>query len=216
MKLLIPFFCILLVFSSCASTASKNPNMIADADPIPLGTVTILFEKFFSSALGTKDVSLVFDPRSNTVYLQFVYETVTYRQFWDQTNRKKFIAALEQYQKDFEARNLNRKSSKSRRAYGSVNGKTEWGQFSFSINARSYPQMEIGYQFKEDNPYFTVLQREAKDTLTGDERNSLRITTYFNRTQAAELAAFFDQTYLLNRLEAEGIPLASDAAPDVY
>jgi hypothetical protein len=219
MKFLMPFFCIMVFFSSCATTNSKNPDMVADVDPIPLGKVTVEFEKFFSSSLGEKEVSLVFDPRSDTVYLQFSYETVTYRQFWDKVNRQKFIAALEQYQKDFEAKNLTTKSSKSRRAYGAIKGKTEWGQFSFSVNYRSYPQMELGYLFKGDKPYFTVLQREAKDVAIGGDGapDSLRITTYYTRAQASELAAVFDQAYLLACLEEEGIPLGSgDLHVDEY
>jgi hypothetical protein len=212
MKALMSFFCIIALFASCATTNSKNPNMVADADPIPLGKITVEFEKFFSSALGEKEVSLVFDPRTDTVYLQFSYETVTYRQFWDKANREKFIASLEQYQKDFEAKNLITKSSKSRRAYGVIKGKTEWGQLSFSVNYRSYPQMELGYLFNGNNPYFTVLQREAKDAAIGGDTSptSLRIITYYTRAQAVALAALFNQAYLLACLEEQDIPLASE------
>jgi hypothetical protein len=206
------FFCIIALCSSCATTNSKNPNLVADADPIPVGKVTVEFEKFFSSSLGEKEISLVFEPRSNTVYLQFSYETVTYRQFWDKVNREKFIAALAQYQQDFEAKNLTAKGSKSRRAYGAFKGKTEWGQFSFSVNYRSYPQLELGYLFNGDNPYFTVFQREAKEVAVGGDNamDSRRITTYYTRAQAAALAALFDQAYLLACLEEQGIPLASE------
>lgn len=219
MKHIFVFLGIAVLVSACTSTKPANPDMVADADPISIGTVSIGFEKFFSSAIGPKDVSVVFDPRTDTVYLQFTYETLTIRQFWDNNSRRKFTAALEQYAKDFDGRKLTAKNAKTRTVYGSITGKTEWGQFKFTINSRSFPKMELGYQFKGDNPYFTVVQREAPDTVSGfEDRNSLRITTYFTKAQAAELAGFFDQAFLLGRLEAEGIPLASEetTAPDVY
>jgi hypothetical protein len=219
MKRILFFFGIAVLCAACTSAKPKNPDMVADADPIALGTVSVGFDKFMSSAVGAKDVSAVFDPRTDTVYLQFTYETLTIRQFWDNQNRRKFTAALEQYARDFENRKLTEKNSKTRTAYGSTTGKTEWGQFSFTINSRSYPKMELGYQFKGKSPYFTVVQREAPDTISGDEdRNSLRITSYFTKAQAAELAGIFDQEYLLGRLEAEGISLAEKETTeaDVY
>jgi hypothetical protein len=129
MKHIVFFFCIAALISACATTKPKKPDMIADADPIALGTVSIGFEKFLSSKVGPKDVSAVFDPRTDTVYLQFTYETLTIRQFWDNQNRRNFTAALEHYAQDFEDRKLTAKSSKTRTAYGSIIGKTEWGQF---------------------------------------------------------------------------------------
>jgi hypothetical protein len=216
MKLVV---CLSAVLGSCAGTGSANPDLIADADPIPLGAVSVSFDKFFSSGLTSKDVPLVFEPRTNMVYLQFTYETVTYRQFWNLSNRAAFRAALARYQNDFDARGLNLSGAKARRAYGKVKGKTEWGQLAFSINSRAYPTMEMGYQFKGNNPYFTVVQNAANDASadnTDRNRRSLRITAYFTRAQGAELARFFDQEYLLDRLDAENAAPYSEPVPDSY
>ena len=214
MKLLV------VVCALCASCAgAPKPDMIADVDPFLLGSVALSFDKFFSSGLTQKEVPLTFDPRTDTAYLQFTYETVTYRQFWSRSNRRAFTEAFARYQTDFEARNLGLSSAKSRRAYGSVKGKAEWGQLSFSINSQSFPTMDLGYQFKGDNPYFTVVQREAENTLSSNSdrpRRSLRITTYFTRAQASELARFFDQEYILGRLDAEGVILREQDGPDHY
>jgi hypothetical protein len=191
--------------------------MVADIDPISAGKATLSMEKFFSSNLEPKEAAVVFAPRTDSVYLQFVYQTTTYRQFWDRPSREKFIAALEQYQKDFDAKNLTIKKSKSRQAYGSVKAVVEWGQFSFNINSRGYPEINLGYFFKDNNPYFTVLQREAGDTIFG-ERESVRITAYFTRAQAAALAAVFDQAYLLSLVdvESEALPSRTEEVPDEY
>ncbi|MDR3342533.1 MAG: hypothetical protein LBT14_07060 [Treponema sp.] len=205
------FFGISIVFFSCATTKPVNTNMVADVDPLELGSVTIAFDKLFSSALEQKNVALVFEPRYNRVYLQFKYQTVTYRQYWDASGREQFIAAVKHYHQDYDARTLIAKPSKFRPtygAYGALNSTTEWGQFSFSINARAHPRLELGYLFKKDNPYFTVLQREAP----GDAGNhtSLRIILYFTRAQADDLARFFDQDYLLAFLDEQGISRTSN------
>ena len=59
--------------------------------------------------------------------------------------------------------------------------------------------VQLGYQFRDDAPYFSVNQREAeyKEEMSRDNnRTSTAITMYFTRAQAAELAALFDQSFL--------------------
>ncbi|MDR1031492.1 MAG: hypothetical protein LBL76_11555, partial [Treponema sp.] len=139
--------------------------------------------------------------------------------YWDQAGRDQFIAAVQRYHTDFEARNLSTKASKSRTAYGTTQARVEWGQFAFSVNARSYPRMDLGYRFKGNSPYFTVVQREAPDTLmpSGDgSRMSLQITTYFTRSAADKVAALFNQAYLLSILEATLEDTAEEPVSDPY
>ncbi|MDR1030548.1 MAG: hypothetical protein LBL76_06710, partial [Treponema sp.] len=113
-------YCLILLLCgvSCASQKPQKSALIADVDPILLGLVGIAFDPLFSSTLDTKDVSVSFNPRDNTVSLEFRYQTVIYRQYWDQAGRDQFIAAVQRYHTDFEARNLSTKASKSRTAYG--------------------------------------------------------------------------------------------------
>jgi hypothetical protein len=190
--------------------------MIADVDPIPLGSVSIAFNQVFSSALDTKEVPVQFNPRDDTVSLEFRYQTVIYRQYWDRAGRDRFIAAVRQYQADFAARNLSTRAAKSRAAYGGTGAKVEWGQFAFSVNACSYPRVDLGYRFKGNSPYFTVVQREARDILmpsADDSRTSLQITAYFTRTMADKAAALFDPAYLAEVLEAQGISDETEEEP---
>lgn len=201
---------------SCVSHPPKNSPLIADVDPIPLGSVKIAFDQLFSADVEAKEVPVQFNPRDDTVSLEFRYQTVIYRQYWDRTGRERFITAVRQYQGDFEARNLSAAASKSQSAYGSTGARAEWGQFAFSVNACSYPRMDLGYRFKGNSPYFTVVQREARDTkmpTADDSRMSLRITTYFTRHTADKTAAFFDPAYLAGVLEAQGIPGETEAEP---
>ncbi|MDR1301225.1 MAG: hypothetical protein LBK43_01990 [Treponema sp.] len=214
-------YCLVLMLCGVSCVSQKPPKsaLIADVDPIPLGSVGIAFDPLFSSTLDTKDVSVSFNPRDDTVSLEFRYQTVIYRQYWDQAGREQFIAAVQRYHTDFEARNLNTKASKSRTAYGTTQARAEWGQFAFSVNARSYPRMDLGYRFKENSPYFTVVQREAPDTITPSadgSRMSLQITTYFTRSVADKVAAFFNQAYLLGILEANLEDAPEEPVSDSY
>jgi hypothetical protein len=187
---------------------------VADMDPIPAGAISAEFARPLSSTVEKKDVSVVFRPRDNGVFLEFKYQGVTYRQHWDSANRKLFVEALEKYKADYERRNLDSKSGRTQRIYGVTTGMTEWGysvtigklNISNTLNDKGYPSYELGYVFKRDSerresPYFTVFQREAKtisEHSDGEDNRSLNIYIYYTRAQADELVKLFDRDYLLS------------------
>jgi hypothetical protein len=221
MKRLFLLFSLPFLFVSCstferraAATRASHPNFIADLDPVSVGAISGQLQKLLSSSLEKKDVNVYFVPRTDEVYLEFKYQTLTFRQYWEKTDRLKFVTALERYKKDFAARALNLKGARARRVYGNFDGKTEWGQVntSFLMNSRAFPNMELGYQFKKKNPYFTVNMQAAPDVLNlgdGFERDSLDVMLYLSKAQGDELAALFDQQYLLSFLGPK-------ASPDYY
>jgi hypothetical protein len=212
-------FFITVLCASCLTRPSPAGDMAADRDPLPAGELSLGVPVLFPSRIEQIQARLVYEPRFNRVYLEFPYQTVTYRQYWDQAAREKLVAAVEQYHLDFEAQNLPlRNRSKSRRAYGSFRTMTEWGTFSFMINSRGYPQIDLGYTFHKESPYFLVTQLEAKDVRVEGreiEHNSLRITLYFTRTLAAALAQQLREENLRSLLGAE-TPPAPGMVPDAY
>jgi hypothetical protein len=179
-----------------------------------------------SSAVEKKTINLVFCPRDNTVYLEFKYQTVTYRQYWTLANRTAFIGALEKYKGDYGQRNLVDRPYRTRRLYGTLKGMAQWGYplnlsiLVLQLNSMGYPNYELGYVFKEDssrraNPYFTVFQRETRDVLMSNdvmESKSSNIFVYYTRTQAEDLANIFKQDYLLSLIQS---PQLGDPVPDV-
>jgi hypothetical protein len=216
--------CVAAALSCASATPRQNPDMVAEIDPIELGTVTMQFDKLFSSTIETKDVTVSFDPRTNSVCLAFKYESVYYREYWDKPIRDAFIAGYDRYSADFEAGTLLTKDSKSKDIYGILPGKTQWSAFnaSFANISTSYPNVMIGYTFKKDasgksSPYFSVLQLAAYpvdrdgNRLT-DGQDSLRIRSYFTRAQAESLCAYLDQTYLMEQVRGYGRPAAEDDA----
>jgi hypothetical protein len=221
MKRVFLFFLLPFLLISCntlerraARVRSSHPSFIADLDPISVGAFSGQFQKLLSSSLEKKDITVYFMPRTDEVYLEFKYQTLTFRQYWEKADRLRFATALERYKKDFGARELNLKGARARRVYGNFDGKTEWGQVntSFLMNSRAFPNMELGYQFKKTTPYLTVNMQAAPDVLNlGDdfERDSLDVMLYLTRAQGDELIALFDQQHLLSFLGPQ-------ASPDYY
>jgi hypothetical protein len=174
--------------------------MIADMEPVSVGTATAQFERMFTTRLSPIDMEIIFHPRQNAVSLEFRYEYYTYRHFWDEASRGLFTAALERYKADYAARNLDSRFNRTRSAYGSTNTRLEWEAFSFGLTRGSSPGIEIGYRFRNDSPFFTILIREAKedaDPTAIETSESPQIVMHFTRAQADELAKLFNQTYLL-------------------
>jgi hypothetical protein len=189
---------VFFVLVSCA-TAPKEAG-VADMDPVDAGITDGGIMAYFPTRIRQIPLTLNFDPRSDMVYIQFRYQTVIYRQYWDPANRARFIAAVERYHADYEARNLpERKRRKSRRAYDTLKALTQWGTFQFTMNARSQPRIYLGYAFHDNNPYFLVTQMPAKSEIILDDtmdRSSLQIELYFTRAMATALAQLFDQGHL--------------------
>jgi hypothetical protein len=218
LKMALPF----LLFVSCGAVdpARRYPNMVADMNPVSVGTIEAEFDRMFSSKLRKSAINVIFYPRENTVALEFKYEFVTYRQFWDPAGRLQFAGALEQYKADYAAHNLIDKYGKTRAAYGKTKGKVEWETFKFTTTYRSFPVLETGYRFRMKAPYFSVLQHSAPDEsgMGGDrgKLESLQINLYFTRAQAEELVRIFDQEHLLSFVDIAPAPEAAEDLEEDY
>jgi hypothetical protein len=204
-----------VLLASCSS--APRPYEIADLDPVRLGAV----ESGFSDLLGKiqqRTVEIYFDPRKNSVYLDFRYETVKNRQHWSLESRQKYMAALSRYEDDFTGKKLDRSAStaRTRRVYGKIKSTAEWGQF--ALNYRTDIDLSAGYIIKGTKGYFTISQPSGADieTANSDEpRSSQNITMYLSRAQAAEIAKYFDQEFLMSQIQAL-MPSTENSAPDVY
>jgi len=216
----IPGIAMILLFLSCQSIdlTKKYPNMIADADPVSAGTVEAQLDRFLSSKVNKVEVEVVFHPRLNAVSLEFKYEFLKYRQFWDEPARRQFPASLELYKRDFEDRKLINNYRKTRDIYGKAKGRVEWEAFKYTKTRVSNPTIELGYRFREDTPFFTTLMRSAKEVISeGDNSppvDSQQISMYFTRAQAEELVKLFDQAWLIGLLRPKYNPVTDGAAAD--
>ncbi|GHV55453.1 hypothetical protein AGMMS49579_18360 [Spirochaetia bacterium] len=207
-KLIIIFFTLVSVFLnfSCKTTDPRilYPDMVADIEPVTVGTIEAEFKTILGK-LNKLEVEVVFQPRYNVVVLNFRTQGISYSQFWSQEGRELFIKAIEFYNADYAAQKLDRKFSKTRRAYGKFTGKLEWYMFKFTQVGLSFPLFELGYSFQgtrgKETPYFTASQGSAKnESSTGSDDSgidSMAVFMYFTREQASALARLFDQAGLL-------------------
>jgi len=207
---------VILPVLSCQSVdlSKKYPNMVADIDPFSVGTFDAQFERFFSSRVRKTEIEAIFHPRHNYVSLEFKHELVTYRQFWDEPARKQFAVALDLYKKDFENRKLTNNNKKTKSVYGKVKGHVEWLLSKLTKTRVSYPIIEIGYQYKENTPFFAVLMRSAKEVVAEeDDSNAIYsqpVNMFFTRAQADVLAGIFDQAHLIKLVEEINAPLIGE------
>jgi len=224
MKLLLLKFLTLtaiLATLSCGTVdyAKKYPNMVANADPVSAGTIEVQLNKFLSSRLSKVEAEVIFYPRLNAVALEFKYELIRHRQFWDEDGRKQFALSLERYKADYEARNLVDRYRKTRAVYGKVPARVEWEAFKYTKTRTAFPVIEIGYRFREKMPFFTTLMRPAKvEASNGDSSDrgeSSQISMFFTRAQADELVKLFDQDYLMGLLGAIHHPQLDEQGKEI-
>jgi hypothetical protein len=205
--------------ASCKSAPVRNEYMTADIDPIEAGSISVGIPGAFGGRLRQIEALVTYYPRTDTVVFQFPYQFITYRQHWNTVNREILLAAISRYKSDFAAKNLPSLSrSRMRRAYGVLDSVTEWGTFKIMLNARSRPRVELGYAFEQDSPYFVITQREAKNEIAANDNSantSLRISLYFTRAMADDLAAALDRNRLLSLLpNSGGVLPPGEVTPD--
>ncbi|MDR1909236.1 MAG: hypothetical protein LBQ35_04915 [Spirochaetaceae bacterium] len=187
---------------ACATTTLpyQADIMVANLDPIPLGTLDVGIIRLFSDEVTLLQVPVLYHPRTDAVTLELSVQSSRFRQFWTRRMREAFIRALTQYEADYAARNLPRSSTtRMGRAYATLNGKTEWRFFSITAEYQGFPLVDLGYNFKSGTPYFTVTQRKTEDVRepqTSNKVSSPHMVLYFTRSMAGELAALFDEEYL--------------------
>jgi hypothetical protein len=198
-KLLI-IFAFSVTISACNTlkrTVVEDFSVNMNSPQVTIGEVELQFETLMGLGnLKKYNASVLYFPKEDVVCLKYVYEYYTFHQFWNKKGRLYFISALQKYNEDYSVRNLQKGDKKSRRKYGIIRGYLVWQMFSFSVQAHAGMNVELGYNFKDKSPYFTVFQRSAEyldDRSRDSNKSSPNITMYFTRAQAAELSAIFEQ-----------------------
>jgi len=202
-KKLIIILSVVVLFSACKTTGRvkvEDFKVSMNSPHSKIGEVELQMETLMGMGkLKKQTADVLYYPREDAVCIKYKYEFYNYNQFWDKKGRLLFINALQKYNDDYSARDLQAKSNKSQQKYGTVRGYLVWQQFSFTVQAFANMNVDLGYTFKEKSPYFTIYQRETEyiDKNARDHnRTSPNVTLYFTRAQAAELSAIFEQHVL--------------------
>lgn len=218
----------LILFAGCATRSGKSidtTNMLANIDPFDIGVATVNMNNFFVADIDNKDLTCLFDPRTNTVLVTFLYQGC--KNVWSLSvkERKEIIDAVALYNSDFDGKKLV-KSGKTINAYGKTTSFIKWGII--SLNSQAEAVLPLGYRFIDSAPYFSItLPVTTNETYASSggigARNSPYIVIYCTRAQATVLVGFLSQDYLLKKLDEQHVPanLMHDAqvdinAPDTY
>ena len=196
--------------SSIEPVHQEQPDMLANVDPIPLDTISVFMDQTLSPRPKENTVEVIFHPRENAIALEFKHEFGEYWQYWNEEARQRFIESVNKYNEDLANKKLTNDYRKSRRAYGTVRGRAEWISISLltvSEKYRASPEIELGYRFRGDTPYFSTYQKIAKEEtkINKDITESWQFPMYFTQAQSEELVKLFDQVYLLELLENWGV-----------
>ena len=205
------FFCaIALLYTSCkhTSNAVKYPDMVADIDPFQIGSTSVSFDRTFSTNLKSERVEVFFYPRENEVALEVTNSTYRLSLFWNKDARRLFIEALNRYEEDFAEKRLITNYNKTGAIYGKTKIRFQWKTLKVSPTYRASPYIEIGYRFREDAPFFMLRQKAAREESGVNEgiKESPQYALYFTRAQARELAALFDNAFLLESIGDKELP----------
>jgi hypothetical protein len=187
-----------VLIASCASIRAPKPFTVDLSAPrCAAGSAEMQFDKLLGG-LRKDNVSLFYYPDDDALCIEYRHDYVYYSQFWSKQGRDSFVTSLAQYKTDFEQRSLTPgKSLRTRRSYERIRGFLVWSTLRvLSEPAIANTDYNIGYDFKDKMPYFTVIQRAATHKVGSNKTESPNIMMYFTRTQAEDLAALFDQEYL--------------------
>ena len=208
MKVLLPL-AVILVFTACASRPRPNDKFIVELSSprLPAGEIETQIDRAFP-LIGLKKiiVDVSYYPYDDAVCLRYRSDFFNYYQFWSKAGREVFLSALEKYNVDYSARDLAAKNRKSKKTYGGTEGYLIWQMYSLTRRAQANMDMELGYAFKDNSPYYAVTQKLASyiDNINKENNmNSQEITMYFTRAQAQELATLFDQDFLRGLVSPE-------------
>jgi len=202
MKKILTILLVLSALGACTTGGrTEKEEFIVDLNSpqIPMGGIDVQMDKTFPlPGIRKINVTMSYFPIEDAVCLQYRVDLMTYFQFWSRSGRAAFIKALEEYKEDYAARDLERRGgARARRKYGNVEGYLIWQLSRYTTQAKSSVNIELGYSFQENSPYFLVNQREAYYLVSQQEsRDTQQKAMYFTRAQADELAVFFNQEYL--------------------
>lgn len=209
----------LLVGCAGSPQVAQNEDMIANAEPYELGSIGTYFSGL--AGFGIKEGTIVaqFAPRTNEVILISSNQGNDVNLFLTKKVRDLLIPGFVSYLESFEARTLDSDGNKLA-IYGKIPVFMKWGVF--TLNAEGTANMSAGYEFLDDQPYYsltlpeTINDRNTSSIRYSAVKNSGYLQMYFTKTQLQELGEILTQEYLEQTLEGHGISRPSSDDPDKY
>jgi len=216
-------FFFILASTSCKTIFRGAPKpakftVSLSSRQVPLGTIEMQRDRRFTTSGLVKEVAdILYFPEEDAVCIKYRSDFFTYHLFFDVTGRDLFLKSLEKYRAAYEDRDLPNNNKRTGNQYGSAEGYLIWQELSFTKRYNGNMNIEAGYLFKKNSPYFVIIQNQSyyEDIMNkANNGASQLITLHFTRAQAQELAAFFDRellrTHAVPRVIREGLTVDVD------
>lgn len=182
-------------------------------DEIKLSTGTISFN------IKPRKAEVFVDPDTKKPGIQVFYQSLFFDFLFDEKNLALISEAYEKYLTDFSAHNLiKNKAMKTRKMY-TAKGKcrTEWGSLKMMMNYYGDSQFHVGYEFKNNSPYFCIIIKECKnlaqDLGSNIPEKSCEVQLYFTKAEARQFLDSLSRETVLQKLSESNdyLELQSDS-----
>lgn len=178
---------------------------------ITIGESTVYAPQMFGGIKQT-EADIIYYPKKDAAGFSASFKAVYYYLTLDDSARNSLIKAVDRYFSDFEEKKLSRSAKKTEKAYGKVNSEVFWGTLKGNSPNYGEGSLNLGYQFVEKSPYFTLTLYPVDNIpyskgLVNDEK-SLKLEYFFTKNQARMLAdALMDENLEKKIREYEAVEL---------
>lgn len=190
---------LLSILAGGCKTAPKapDPNFLGDFPAQSLGALHLNVVKRFTNDLLPRDVSFVFDPRTNVVKFHHKMMGDNIWVYLTKENRAEMRTAIEQYLADFKAQKLTAEGAKKKGAFGKSSVLMTWGLVGSAHTA--YADLRYDYQFiTPQRPYFILAAATEK---ASDGANSPALRIAISPAQCKDVLTVLDDVLLLKLVE---------------
>jgi hypothetical protein len=166
---------------------------------------TKIFQLTVVNTLKQEDAAVIYNVKSEKAGFSAWYQTNWYHLLFDTATRRGLAAASLQYMSDFEQKKLDRKDKKSYKAYGEYPVTLRWGTIPGMESGYADTNIQFGYEFNKNSPYFTVtvwqVANEAYKDNSSDVPTSSTLHFYMTKVQVTQMAEMLSDEKIMEALK---------------
>lgn len=181
------------MFTACkTSPQTEDPDFLGNYPPQSLGVAHLNIVKRYSSTLIPRNISFVFDPKTNTVKFHHKLMGDNIWVYLSKENRQLLREGIERYLAAFKAKTLTQEGSKKKGCFGKTDVLVTWGLAGSAHQA--YPTLRFDYQFiTPQRPYFILANATVKGS---DDANCPAMRIAISPAQCQDMLGIIDEQAL--------------------
>ncbi len=184
---------LVIVSMSCSTTQSVGSGFqkFPIEDEYKLGDATFCVKGLSLSNLDTVDCVFALDDKNTqNVKVYFINQMVIYSLTFDKKARDMLRYSVNAYYTDFDNHVLLKDNANTYENYGFALVDTNWGTTSKRLFNIAHTNLNLGYVFFNNSPYFSLTSWETKNEVYDDgyatSRTLKKMSYFFTKAQAAK------------------------------